>query len=377
MLFFCCFGWNSVCLWNSRMVTWIRKSHHSLHWLWVTYPFKEGAISDGYALHDVKFISLYIWGEGILSFLQATKKWFEVDAQCFFPWSGDQRHRAGLPAAPTPWLPHPSASADAGLLAEGSLGAPSLRWPCQRSGQTDPKPGVSENSGSRRSGVSARLCLYDWRKTCPPIRSRRSNHTAEECHKSGSLSVLFHRVFLCPFGILTISGQEWAPPLPNLMYRLNVLLWPVSLLLFPFPSFSVLPVSWLHTGEDAPPLTNPIVCPCHSLGLRLYLSLLTGMLLRDIYKRLTAVLMTVFVKSSLCVSAPSPRPSYPLLDQRAPQALSSCTSVGEWLRAIKMERYEDSFLQAGINTVDQLAQITTQSVPISNLCSSTQILLLF
>lgn len=30
-----------------------------------------------------------------------------------------------------------------------------------------------------------------------------------------------------------------------------------------------------------------------------------------------------------------------------------------------MERYEDSFLQAGFNTAEQLAQITTQSVPIS------------
>uniref|UniRef100_A0A8C9ZSG7 receptor protein-tyrosine kinase n=1 Tax=Sander lucioperca TaxID=283035 RepID=A0A8C9ZSG7_SANLU len=46
-------------------------------------------------------------------------------------------------------------------------------------------------------------------------------------------------------------------------------------------------------------------------------------------------------------------PSYPLLDQRAPLALSPCASVGEWLRAIKMERYEDSFLQAGFNSVDQ------------------------
>uniref|UniRef100_A0A3P9LV34 receptor protein-tyrosine kinase n=1 Tax=Oryzias latipes TaxID=8090 RepID=A0A3P9LV34_ORYLA len=49
-------------------------------------------------------------------------------------------------------------------------------------------------------------------------------------------------------------------------------------------------------------------------------------------------------------------PSYPLLDQRAPLALSPCTSVGDWLRSIKMERYEDSFLQAGFNSVDQLAQ---------------------
>ncbi|XP_044078943.1 ephrin type-B receptor 4a [Siniperca chuatsi] len=55
-------------------------------------------------------------------------------------------------------------------------------------------------------------------------------------------------------------------------------------------------------------------------------------------------------------------PSYPLLDQRAPLALSSCASVGEWLRAIKMERYEDSFLQADFNSVDQLAQITTQDL---------------
>lgn len=38
-----------------------------------------------------------------------------------------------------------------------------------------------------------------------------------------------------------------------------------------------------------------------------------------------------------------------------------------------MERYEDSFLQAGFNSVDQLAQITTQSVPIASflICADT------
>ncbi|XP_061595652.1 ephrin type-B receptor 4a-like [Cololabis saira] len=55
-------------------------------------------------------------------------------------------------------------------------------------------------------------------------------------------------------------------------------------------------------------------------------------------------------------------PSYPLLDQRAPLALSPCASVGEWLRAIKMERYEDGVLQAGYSSVDQLAQITAQDL---------------
>ncbi|PWA22890.1 hypothetical protein CCH79_00001947, partial [Gambusia affinis] len=37
-------------------------------------------------------------------------------------------------------------------------------------------------------------------------------------------------------------------------------------------------------------------------------------------------------------------------------------AVGDWLRAIKMERYEDSFLQAGFNSIDQLAQITAQDL---------------
>nr|XP_023842982.1 ephrin type-B receptor 4 [Salvelinus alpinus] len=55
-------------------------------------------------------------------------------------------------------------------------------------------------------------------------------------------------------------------------------------------------------------------------------------------------------------------PSHPLLDQRAPPAPSACGSVGEWLRAIKMERYEDSFLQAGFTSVDLLAQITAEDL---------------
>ncbi|KAM4620010.1 ephrin type-B receptor 4a [Polymixia lowei] len=55
-------------------------------------------------------------------------------------------------------------------------------------------------------------------------------------------------------------------------------------------------------------------------------------------------------------------PSYPLLDQRAPLTLSACATVGDWLRAIKMERYEDSFLQAGFSSVEQLAQITTEEL---------------
>ncbi|KPP60106.1 hypothetical protein Z043_121915 [Scleropages formosus] len=53
-------------------------------------------------------------------------------------------------------------------------------------------------------------------------------------------------------------------------------------------------------------------------------------------------------------------PSHPLLDQRGPPPLSACNSVGEWLRAIKMERYEEGFLQAGFTSFQMLSQISTE-----------------
>ncbi|XP_062392331.1 ephrin type-B receptor 4a isoform X2 [Sardina pilchardus] len=54
--------------------------------------------------------------------------------------------------------------------------------------------------------------------------------------------------------------------------------------------------------------------------------------------------------------------SHPLLDQRPPLPPSSCGSVGEWLRAIKMERYEESFLQAGFTSIELLAHVTTEDL---------------
>ncbi|KAL6464042.1 hypothetical protein MHYP_G00284330 [Metynnis hypsauchen] len=55
-------------------------------------------------------------------------------------------------------------------------------------------------------------------------------------------------------------------------------------------------------------------------------------------------------------------PSHPLLDQRSPPTPASCGSVGEWLRAIKMERYEESFLQAGYTSVQLLAHLNTEDL---------------
>uniref|UniRef100_A0A8B9HFK0 receptor protein-tyrosine kinase n=1 Tax=Astyanax mexicanus TaxID=7994 RepID=A0A8B9HFK0_ASTMX len=53
-------------------------------------------------------------------------------------------------------------------------------------------------------------------------------------------------------------------------------------------------------------------------------------------------------------------PSHPLLDQRSPPTPASCSSVGEWLRAIKMERYEESFLQAGYTSIQLLTHLNTE-----------------
>ncbi|XP_035377201.1 ephrin type-B receptor 4b [Electrophorus electricus] len=54
--------------------------------------------------------------------------------------------------------------------------------------------------------------------------------------------------------------------------------------------------------------------------------------------------------------------SHPLLDRRAPPRLSQCGSVGEWLSALKMERYEGSFVQAGFTTFDLISQISTEDL---------------
>uniref|UniRef100_A0A3B1JFP5 receptor protein-tyrosine kinase n=1 Tax=Astyanax mexicanus TaxID=7994 RepID=A0A3B1JFP5_ASTMX len=55
-------------------------------------------------------------------------------------------------------------------------------------------------------------------------------------------------------------------------------------------------------------------------------------------------------------------PSHPLLDQRSPPTPASCSSVGEWLRAIKMERYEESFLQAGYTSIQLLTHLNTEDL---------------
>ncbi|XP_044196956.1 ephrin type-B receptor 4b isoform X1 [Thunnus albacares] len=60
--------------------------------------------------------------------------------------------------------------------------------------------------------------------------------------------------------------------------------------------------------------------------------------------------------------ADGPSSSQPLLDQRPPPSLSACSSVSEWLRAIKMERYEQSFLQAGFTSLDIVSQINTEDL---------------
>ncbi|XP_032728424.1 ephrin type-B receptor 4 [Lontra canadensis] len=53
--------------------------------------------------------------------------------------------------------------------------------------------------------------------------------------------------------------------------------------------------------------------------------------------------------------------SHPLLDQRQPH-YSAFSSVGEWLRAIKMGRYEESFAAAGFGSFELVSQISTEDL---------------
>ncbi|TWW63214.1 Ephrin type-B receptor 4 [Takifugu flavidus] len=67
--------------------------------------------------------------------------------------------------------------------------------------------------------------------------------------------------------------------------------------------------------------------------------------------------------ASLKVTHPEgPSPSQPLLDRRVPPPLSACGSVSEWLLAIKMERYQQNFLQAGFTSLDVVSHLNTEDL---------------
>ncbi|XP_072833345.1 ephrin type-B receptor 4 [Pogona vitticeps] len=54
-------------------------------------------------------------------------------------------------------------------------------------------------------------------------------------------------------------------------------------------------------------------------------------------------------------------PSHPLLDQRLPH-YSSFGSVSDWLRAIKMGRYEENFTNAGFTSFELVSQLSTEDL---------------
>lgn len=79
--------------------------------------------------------------------------------------------------------------------------------------------------------------------------------------------------------------------------------------------------------------------------------LIDGCLLREQVQERSPSVLSLFLSAS---------PSQPLLDQRVPPPLSACGSVSEWLRAIKMERYEQNFLQAGFTSLDVVSHLNTE-----------------
>lgn len=66
---------------------------------------------------------------------------------------------------------------------------------------------------------------------------------------------------------------------------------------------------------------------------------------------------------SLAVSLPFPlcltRPSQPLLDRSIPD-FTAFTTVDDWLSAIKMVQYRDSFLTAGFTSLQLVTQMTSE-----------------
>ncbi|XP_015682335.2 ephrin type-B receptor 4 [Protobothrops mucrosquamatus] len=54
-------------------------------------------------------------------------------------------------------------------------------------------------------------------------------------------------------------------------------------------------------------------------------------------------------------------PSHPLLDQRLPH-YSSFGSVSDWLHALKMDRYEDSFANAGFTSFELVSQLSSEDL---------------
>ncbi|MEQ2202940.1 Ephrin type-A receptor 7, partial [Xenoophorus captivus] len=67
-------------------------------------------------------------------------------------------------------------------------------------------------------------------------------------------------------------------------------------------------------------------------------------------------LSTLDINVSLCSSC---RPISPLLDQSTPD-FAAFRSVGEWLEAIKMERYRDNFTAAGYSSLESVARMSIE-----------------
>lgn len=58
-------------------------------------------------------------------------------------------------------------------------------------------------------------------------------------------------------------------------------------------------------------------------------------------------------------SSLSHRPSQPLLDRSIPD-FTAFTTVDDWLSAIKMVQYRDSFLTAGFTSLQLVTQMTSE-----------------
>uniref|UniRef100_A0A8C5WTV0 SAM domain-containing protein n=1 Tax=Laticauda laticaudata TaxID=8630 RepID=A0A8C5WTV0_LATLA len=138
-------------------------------------------------------------------------------------------------------------------------------------------------------------------------------------------------------------------------YQWNAVLSIVLIFFFIKPYFSLSMLSI----EEGYRLPAPMDCPAglHQLMLDCWQKERAE---RPKFEQIVGILDKM-IRNPNSLKTPLGTCSSPLLDQNTPDFTTFC-SVGEWLQAIKMERYKDNFSAAGYNNLETVARMTIDDI---------------